>query len=105
MALQHLTDNTFDDAVKSASLAMVDFWATWCGPCKLMSPIVEKLAALYDGKAVIGKVETDSEMELAQKYGISAIPTLIFFKNGVEFERRVGVVPEAALREILDANL
>ncbi len=105
MALQHLTENTFDDAVKSASLAMVDFWATWCGPCKLMSPIVEKLAALYDGKAVIGKVETDSEMELAQKYGISAIPTLIFFKNGVEFERKVGVVPEAALREILDANL
>ena len=105
MALQHLTENTFDDAVKSASLAMVDFWATWCGPCKLMSPIVEKLASLYDGKAVIGKVETDSEMELAQKYGISAIPTLIFFKNGVEFERKVGVVPEAALREILDANL
>ena len=105
MALQHLTENTFDDAVKSASLAMVDFWATWCGPCKLMSPIVEKLAALYDGKAVIGKVETDSEMELAQKYGITAIPTLIFFKNGVEFERKVGVVPEAALREILDANL
>ena len=105
MALQHLTENTFDDAVKSASLAMVDFWATWCGPCKLMSPIVEKLAALYDGKAVIGKVETDSEMELAQKYEISAIPTLIFFKNGVEFERKVGVVPEAALRDILDANL
>ena len=105
MALQHLTENTFDDAVKSASLAMVDFWATWCGPCKLMSPIIEKLAVLYDGKAVIGKVETDSEMELAQKYGISAIPTLIFFKNGVEFERKVGVVPEAALREILDANL
>ena len=105
MALQHLTENTFDNAVKSASLAMVDFWATWCGPCKLMSPIVEKLATLYDGKAVIGKVETDSEMELAQKYGITAIPTLIFFKNGVEFERKVGVVPEAALRDILDANL
>ena len=105
MALQHLTENTFDNAVKSASLAMVDFWATWCGPCKLMSPIVEKLATLYDGKAVIGKVETDSEMELAQKYGITAIPTLIFFKNGVEFERKVGVVPEAVLRDILDANL
>ncbi len=105
MALQHLTENTFDDAVKSASLAMVDFWATWCGPCKLMSPIVEKLASLYDGKAVIGKVETDSETELAQKYGITAIPTLIFFKNGVELERKVGVVPEAALRDILDANL
>ena len=105
MALQHLTENTFDDAIKSASLAMVDFWATWCGPCKLTSPIVEKLASLYDGKAMIGKVETDSEPELAQQYGISAIPTLIFFKNGVEFERKIGVVPEASLREILDANL
>ena len=100
-----MTENTFDGAVKSASLAMVDFWAAWCGPCRLMSPIVEKLAALYDGKAVIGKVETNSEMELAQKYGITAIPTLIFFKNGVEFERKVGVVPEDALRKILDDNL
>ncbi len=105
MALQHLTESTFDAAVNAAPLAMVDFWATWCGPCKMMSPIVEKLAEEYDGKALIGKVESDNAMALMQKFGISAIPTLIFFKNGAEIERIVGVVPEASLREVLDANL
>ena len=96
MALQHLTESTFDAAVKAAP---------WCGPCKMMSPIVEKLAEEYDGKALIGKVESDNAMALMQRFGITAIPTLIFFKNGAEIERIVGVVPEAALREVLDANL
>ncbi len=104
MAVQHLTENTFDAAVSTAPLAMVDFWATWCGPCKIMSPVVEKLAEDYDGRALIGKVESDSAMALMQRFGISAIPTLIFFRNGEEFARKVGVVPEEALREILDAN-
>ncbi len=105
MALQHLTESTFDAAVNVAPLAMVDFWATWCGPCKMMSPIVEKLAEEYDGKALIGKVESDNAMALMQRFGISAIPTMIFFKNGAEIGRKVGVVPESALREVLDANL
>ena len=105
MALQHLTESTFDAAVNAAPLAMVDFWATWCGPCKMMSPIVEKLAEEYDGKALIGKVESDNAMALMQRFGISAIPTLIFFKNGTEIARKVGVMPESALREVLDANL
>ena len=89
MALQHLTESTFDAAVNAAPLAMVDFWATWCGPCKMMSPIVEKLADEYDGKALIGKVESDNAMALMQRFGISAIPTLIFFKNGAEIEEEV----------------
>ena len=105
MAIQHLTESTFDAAVNAAPLAMVDFWATWCGPCKMMSPIVEKLAEEYDGKALIGKVESDNAMALMQRFGISAIPTLIFFKNGAEITRKVGVMPESALREVLDANL
>ena len=105
MALQHLTESSFDAAVNAAPLAMVDFWATWCGPCKMMSPIVEKLAEEYDGKALIGKVESDNAMALMQRFGISAIPTLIFFKNGAEIARKVGVMPESALREVLDANL
>ena len=105
MAIQHLTESSFDAAVKEAPLAMVDFWATWCGPCKLMGPVVEKLADEYDGKALIAKVESDGAMALMQRLGITAIPTLIFFKNGVELDRKVGVVPEGALREILDANL
>lgn len=105
MALQHLTDSTFDAAISAAPLALVDFWATWCGPCKIVGPVVEKLADDYDGRVLVGKVEADSETALSERYGISSIPTLILFKNGAEIERRVGVVPEAALREILDANL
>ena len=105
MALQHLTENTFNAAISAAPLALVDFWATWCGPCKIVGPVVEKLASDYDGRALVGKVEADSETALSERFGISSIPTLIFFKNGAEIERIVGVVPEAALREILDANL
>ena len=105
MALQHLTEDTFDAAVNAAPLAMVDFWATWCGPCKMMGPIVEKLAGEYDGKALVAKVDTDEEADLAEKFDISTIPTLVFLKNGAEFDRKIGVTPEAALREVLDANL
>ena len=105
MALQHLTEESFDAAVKAAPLAMVDFWATWCGPCKMMGPIVEKLAGEYDGKALVAKVDTDEEADLAEKFDVSTIPTIVFLKNGVEFDRKIGVTPEAALRDLLDANL
>ena len=105
MALQHLTEDTFDAAVNAAPLAMVDFWATWCGPCKMMGPIVEKLAGEYDGRALVAKVDTDEEADLAEKFEVSTIPTLVFLKNGAEFDRKIGVTPEAALREVLDANL
>jgi len=105
MALQNLTAEGFDEAISAAPLAMVDFWATWCGPCKILGPVVEKLAEEYDGKALVGKVDTDSEISLAQRFGISAIPTLIFFKNGAELQRSVGVVSEDALKAILEENL
>lgn len=105
MALQILTEDTFDEAVGKAPLAMVDIWATWCGPCKMMGPVVEKLAEEYDGKVLVGKVDADEEMELVQRFGIASIPTLIFFKNGEEFARKVGVSPESELKKVLDANL
>ena len=105
MALQHLTEETFDAAVNAAPLAMVDFWATWCGPCKMMGPIVEKLAGEYDGRALVAKVDTDEESDLAEKFQVSSIPTIVFLKNGAEFGRKIGVTPEAALRDLLDANL
>lgn len=105
MALQNLTEATFDAEVKAAPLAMVDVWATWCGPCKMMGPVVEKIADEYDGKVLVGKVDADEEMELAQRFNITSIPTLIFFKNGVEIDRKVGVLPEGSIKKILDSNL
>lgn len=105
MALQNLTEDTFDEAVKNAPLAMVDVWATWCGPCKMMGPVVDKLAEEYDGKVLVGKVDADEEMDLAQKLGVISIPTLVFFKDGAEIDRRTGLTPESELRKILDENL
>ena len=105
MALQNLTEETFDAAVNEASLALVDVWATWCGPCKMMGPVIDKIAEEYDGKVLVGKVDADEEMEIAQRFSISSIPTIIFFKNGVEIDRKVGVQPESAIKKILDSNL
>lgn len=105
MALQNLTEATFDEAVKQAPLAIVDVWATWCGPCKMMGPVIGKLAEDYDGKVLVGKVDADEEMDLVQRFGIASIPTLIIFKNGEEIARKVGVTPEGELKMILDENL
>ena len=105
MALQHLKEDTFDAAVNAAPLAMVDFWAEWCGPCKMLGPVVEKLAGDYDGKALVAKVNVDDEPELAQRFGVMSIPTVVFLKNGQEIDRKVGVMPETAFTAALDANI
>ena len=105
MAVVHLTEGGFDKAVEAAPLAMVDFWASWCGPCKMVSPIVDSLSESYDGKVLVGKVNVDDEPELAQRFGVMSIPTVVFLKNGVEFDRKVGVMPEGAFREVLDARI
>ena len=83
----------------------MDFWADWCGPCKMLGPTIEKLGESYDGKALIGKVNVDDEPELAQRFGVMSIPTVIFFRNGEEIDRKVGLMPEAAYTAVLDANL
>ncbi len=105
MALQHLKKADFDAAVDAAPLAMVDFWADWCGPCKMVTPFVEKIADEYDGKALVGKVNIDEEPELAQRFGVMSIPTLVFLKNGKEFDRKVGVMPPETFTNVLDENL
>lgn len=105
MALKHLKKTDFDAAVDAAPLAMVDFWADWCGPCKMVAPVVEKIAADYDGKALVAKVNIDEEPELAQRFGVMSIPTLVFLKDGREVDRKVGVMPPAAFTSVLDENL
>jgi len=105
MALKHLKKTDFDAAVDAAPLAMVDFWADWCGPCKMVAPVVEKIAADYDGKALVAKVNIDEEPELAQRFGVMSIPTLVFLKDGREVDRKVGVMPAAAFTSVLDENL
>ena len=105
MALQHFNEKSFDEALAQPGLLVADFWADWCGPCKMLGPVIEKLAADYDGKAVVGKVNVDDEQELAQRYGIQSIPTVMFFKDGQLVDKKVGVMPPQAFVDAIDANL
>ena len=103
--MMHFNSESFDKALSEGKLMMVDFWAAWCGPCRMLAPMVDDLAAQYEGKAVVGKVNVDEEQELAIRYGVMSIPTVIFFKDGKEIDRKVGVMPPAAFTEVLDKNL
>lgn len=105
MALQHFKTSDFDAAVDTAPLAMVDFWAEWCGPCRMLGPTVESLAGKYDGKVLVGKVNVDEEPDLARRFGVMSIPTVVFLKNGKEFDRKVGVMPAESFSAVLDKNL
>ena len=105
MTIKHLTTAEFEAAVEAAPLAMVDFWASWCGPCKMLSPTVEALAEQYEGKVLVAKVNVDEEPELARAFGVMSIPTVVFLKNGREFDRKIGAMPAAAYTQVLDANL
>jgi thioredoxin 1 len=105
MAMQHFKTSEFDAAVEAAPLALVDFWADWCGPCKMLGPTIEELAQQYEGKALVGKVNVDEEPELARRFGVMSIPTVVFLKNGQEFDRKVGLMPPAAYTKVLDSSL
>lgn len=93
------------DVLQAAGLVVIDFWATWCGPCKIISPIVEELAGEYEGKAAFGKINTDEHPDLASRFNIRGIPTLMFFKGGKNVDQLVGAVPKAQLVEKIDSLL
>ncbi|MBA22198.1 MAG: thioredoxin [Flavobacteriaceae bacterium] len=103
MALE-ITDANFDEIVlKSTKPVLVDFWAAWCGPCRMVGPIIEEISTDFEGKAVVGKLDVDSNQEFAAKYGVRNIPTVLLFKNGEIVDRKVGVSPKTAYAEALDA--
>lgn len=105
MATQ-ITDSNFNELVnKENTVAMVDFWAEWCGPCRMIGPSVEELSKEYEGKAVIGKLNVDDNPNIASSFGIRSIPTILFFKNGKVVDKQVGVVPKAELERKLKAHL
>lgn len=104
MAYVELNKANFKETI-SNGVTLVDFWAPWCAPCRMLSPIIEKLAEEYSGRVNVCKLNTDDEQEIASQYGIRSIPTIIFFKNGDIASQVIGVVNEKALKEKLDALL
>lgn len=102
MAIEFTNDNFEELVLKSDKPVLVDFWAVWCGPCRMVGPIVEELSGEYQDTAVIGKLDVDKNREISQKYGVMNIPTLLFFKDGELVDKQVGAVPKHTLKEKLD---
>lgn len=102
----HVTDAAFEKTVLQSTLpVIVDFWAPWCGPCKMVAPILDKIAKEYAGKVIVAKVNTDDNPEWAMKYGVQGIPTMLFIAGGKVIHRQVGALPERMLRQALDQFL
>lgn len=100
-----LNDANFDEVINSGKPVLVDFWAEWCGPCKMIGPIVEELASDYDGKAVIGKLNVDENPGITARFGIRNIPTLLVFKGGEIVDKQIGAVPKSVLDKKLAGQL
>ena len=104
--IKHISDASFDaDVLKSEKPFLVDFWAEWCGPCKMIAPILEDVAKEYAGKVVIAKMDVDSNSDTPAKFGVRGIPTLILFKNGVATAQKVGALAKGQLTTFIDSNL
>ena len=101
-----LTDATFNETVQASDVpVLVDFWAEWCGPCKMIAPILEEIAAEHDGKVKIAKLNIDENLNVTRDFGVMSIPTLLLFKNGEAVARMVGAKPKGALLQEITANL
>jgi thioredoxin 1 len=100
-----VTDANFEEIISSDKPVLVDFWAEWCGPCKMIGPIVEELAGDYEGKAVIAKMDVDMNPQVPAKFGIRSIPTLLVFKNGQLVDKQIGAVPKSVLNQKIQAQL
>lgn len=103
--VEHFNQATFDAAIAGDKPVLVDFWATWCGPCRMIAPVIEEIAAEFEGKAVVGKVDVDEEPGLAQRYGIMSIPTLMVMKGGKVVETAVGARSKDAVAGMLNRHL
>ena len=100
-----ITDSNFNEIITKNDVVLVDFWAEWCGPCRMIAPMIEELANEYDGKAVIGKLDVDNNQESSIKFGVRSIPTLLVFKDGEMVDRHVGAVPKETLSSSINSNL
>ena len=100
-----ITDANFDEIIAGDKPVLVDFWAEWCGPCRMVGPVVEELAGEYEGKVVVGKVDVDANPQTSMKFGIRSIPTLLVFKNGQIVDKQVGAVAKHVLAQKLDAQV
>ena len=95
----------FDDLLKENRYVLVDFWATWCAPCRMVAPVIEKIADNYSDKVVVAKVDVDDQEELAIRYGIQTIPTIIFYKEGKIASKEIGVKPMSSFAKMIDSNI
>jgi thioredoxin 1 len=101
----HFSEEGFQKALKQPGVLVVDFWATWCGPCRMIAPAIEQLAKEFDGQAVVGKVDVDDLPELAASYGVMSIPNVVIFKDGEVVDRKVGAMPPSAYSEAVKQAL
>ena len=105
MSIKHITNSNFEQEVINADkLVVVDFWATWCGPCRAIGPVIDELANQYSGDVVIGKINVDEERELSTRYKVMSIPTIMLFKNGEVVDKVIGLRSKEELVELIDTN-